>query len=66
MRKETEDETQFTTKIGGSCGALIGKGVGGGGGALEPIANYRIKHVDTHFFVGVNNPLSTNTFEKVK
>jgi hypothetical protein len=30
MRKETEDETQFTTKIGGSSGALIGKGVGGG------------------------------------
>jgi len=36
MRKETEDETQFTTKIGG--------------GGLEPITNYRIKHVDTHFF----------------
>jgi len=51
MRKETEDETQFTTKIGGSSGALIGCW---GGGSLEPIANYRIKHVDTHFFIVVN------------
>jgi len=48
MRKETEGETQFTTKIGGSSGALIGKG-----GGLEPITNYRIKHVDTHFFIVV-------------
>jgi hypothetical protein len=54
MRKETEDETQCTTKIGGSSGALKGNGVGGGGG-LEPITNYRIKHVHTHFFIVVNS-----------
>jgi len=41
MRKETEDETQFTTKIGGSSGALKGKGVGGGGGAR---ANHELSH----------------------
>ncbi len=52
MRKETEDETQFTTKIRGSSGALKGKGVGGRG--LETITNYRIKHVGTHFFIVVN------------
>jgi hypothetical protein len=39
MRKETEDETQFTTKIGGSSGALKGKGVGGGGGGGGQIPN---------------------------
>jgi hypothetical protein len=44
MRKETEDETQFTTKIGGSSGALKGEG---GGGPLQPIPNYRTSHVDT-------------------
>jgi hypothetical protein len=40
-----------------SSGALKGKGVGGGGGGgggLEPITNYRIKHVDTHFFIVVD------------
>jgi len=26
----------------------------GGGGGLQPITNYRIKHVDTHFFIIVD------------
>jgi hypothetical protein len=51
MRKETEDETQFTTKIGGSSGASRETVLAGG---LEPITNYRIKHVDTHFVIVVN------------
>jgi hypothetical protein len=38
----------------GFSGALKGKGVGGGGGGVEPITNYQNKHVDTHLFIVVD------------
>jgi len=41
------------------AGATRGGGGGEGKGALQPITNYHIKHVDTHFFIVVDN----NIFE---
>jgi hypothetical protein len=33
----------------------------GVGGGVEPITNYRIKHVDTHFFIVVDKILQLST-----
>jgi hypothetical protein len=49
--QKQSDRRDSEPKLASSSEALKGKGVLGWG--LEPITNYRVKHVNTHFFIGV-------------